>query len=124
MIFTGQGVRRWNASGVLELRTAPMVGLEHGFDLIVVAPIMWTGSGSGIALLGELAKIVTVSSARFGSSLTLHPNGTLGIALRGAPHEQVELAYVVYGHRGDMSGSCRRRSFVLGAEGLLGVTVG
>ena len=86
---------------------------------------MLTGAGRGIALLGELSKIVTVSSARFGGSpVTAHANGSLGLKLRGAPGEEVTVSYLVYAHRGDVVGEFRQDTFSLGADGVLAATVG
>lgn len=114
---------RWNMSGVYELQTAPMSGLEHGFDLVTVAPIVWTRGGKGVSLIGEADKYVSVSRARFGQRMVVHSNGTLGLRLRGAPNESVCLVYVVFSHGGD-EGACRREMFVLGDDGALDVLLG
>ena len=38
--------QRWGATEAYELVTAPMVALEHGFDFVVVAQIVWSASGT------------------------------------------------------------------------------
>lgn len=117
-------VQRRNATQSYELATAPMVDLEHGFDLLVFAPIIWTSSGRGIALLGELSKIVTVSEARFGQSVAIYPNGSMGVLLRGAPREELRLNYLLYTNANDLDGKLHQETFTLNGEGFLAVNVG
>ena len=115
--------RRWNASSTYKLRTSPMVDLEHGFDFVVSAPILWSSSGRGISFLGELSKIVTVSSARFGQQIRCERDGTLTMQLRGAPGEQVELTYAVFANE-KATAVYHRRRFALDESGLGHATVG
>jgi hypothetical protein len=115
---------RWDWHDTFSLHTTPMQQeLEHGFDMIVVAPIMWSASGKGIALLGELSKIVSVSSSRF-AHMALQSNGTLHMELQGAPHEQVYLVYYTFENREDATGARRIRSLVLGECGLISALLG
>jgi hypothetical protein len=122
---TGQSkcAERWNASSAYQLQTSPMVALEHGFDLLMSAPIMWSSSGRGISLLGELSKIVAVSSARFGQELALQHDGTLALKLRGAPREQVELTYAGFEHKG-AAAVYHRQLVALDDHGLGDASVG
>ena len=61
----------------------------HNWELTAVVPV----TRSGMALLGELNKVVSISSARFGSVVTLRDG--LRVTVRGTPGEKVELTFVV-----------------------------
>ena len=61
----------------------------HNWELTAVVPV----TRSGVALLGELNKVVSVSSARFGSVVTLRDG--MRVTVRGTPGEKVELTFVV-----------------------------
>jgi len=61
----------------------------HNWELTTVSPM----SHGGIALLGELNKVVPVSSERFRAVVTL-PDGGLQVTVRGAVGEKVELTFV------------------------------
>ena len=52
---------------------------------------------AGLALLGELAKVVSVSSARFSAAVAMGDadGGGLRVTVQGTPGEKVELAFVV-----------------------------
>eukprot|EP01052_Picozoa_sp_SAG31_P016505 SAG31_NODE_1095_length_9928_cov_5.441042_8_plen_1013_part_00 len=100
---------RWPAdSAPLQLRTdkpqpLPSGQQNHGFDLLVLAPIIWSTSGRGIALLGEVAKITSVSRARFRNVTTAisgESSALLSIELGGAPLEFVEVAFVTFLNEG------------------------
>ena len=82
-----------------QLRTAP-IGDEHGFDLQVIAPIWWGLSGRGVALLGETAKITSVSPQRFAAVAASGGDGdALAVELRGAPGERVGLHFCTFQSR-------------------------
>jgi hypothetical protein len=70
---------------------------DHAFDLLVLAPIIWTPSGRGIALLGEAAKITSVARARFRKiTVATGSSALLSIELAGAAFEFCEIAFVTF----------------------------
>jgi hypothetical protein len=94
------------SSDALEVQTTPMVGLEHGFDLFVVAPIARSVDGRGVALLGEIGKIVSVSSNRFADAAT-DATG-MAVVLNGGAHEVVDIVW--YTFRGRRDATCTRHT--------------
>eukprot|EP01051_Picozoa_sp_SAG22_P015422 SAG22_NODE_2012_length_3141_cov_3.171269_1_plen_863_part_00 len=62
----------------------------HNWELTTVAPV----TPSGLALLGELSKVVSVSSARISSVMTTSDTGGLRVTVKGTPGETVQLAFV------------------------------
>lgn len=54
------------AHASIPLQTPGEVDEEHGYDMVLVAPVLsHGGSASGLAVLGELNKVTSVSSWRF-----------------------------------------------------------
>lgn len=109
-------VRPWEASKLFSVQTGSEFSGrgENGFDLLVVAPTVWTAAGHGIALLGETAKVVSVSGNRF-FDMARTESG-LGFELRGAPGETVHLSFVTFATP-TAAGVQRTRSVRLGERG-------
>ena len=83
-------------------------GNEDGATLVGVAPL-WPG---GVALLGEAAKAVAISTFRF-ASVASGGTGRLDVALRGAPGEEVELLFSA----GAAAPVCAARTATIGTNG-------
>ena len=61
----------------------------HSWELTTVSPV----THGGVALLGELSKVVTVSSARFRSIETTQ-NGGLKVTVWGSAGEELEISFL------------------------------
>ena len=61
----------------------------HQWELTTISPV----TSGGVALLGELSKVVSVSPARFREVVTTAAGG-LRVTVVGTPGERVELAFV------------------------------
>jgi hypothetical protein len=104
-------------SAALHVQTTAMLGLEHGFDLLSVAPIMRRADGKGIALLGEVGKVVSVSGNRF-SAVTLDETGVaVRTSVKGTPHEIVELVWYTFSAREDAQGMRHLQRMELNSTG-------
>ena len=87
--------RLWEgAKGPFPVQTSSESAGENGFELLVIAPAVFTTSGEGIALLGEPSKVVSVSGNRF-SGMARTDTG-LQFELHGAPGEAVHLSFVTF----------------------------
>ena len=60
----------------------------HSWELTTVSPV----TRGGVALLGELSKVVAVSSARFRSIETIHSGG-LRVTVWGSVGEKLEITF-------------------------------
>ena len=86
----------------------PATGKDYGdFELIYTAPML----ANGMVLLGEVAKVVAVSAARF-TSVSAATAGTIDLELAGVLGEHVEVYYVGSGGTTAKSASC-----VMGSSG-------
>lgn len=63
---------------------------EHYFEVTTVAPV----TSAGVALLGELSKVVGVSEGRV-RSVVQTSRGGLAVTVNGSSSEQVNLTFVV-----------------------------
>ena len=61
----------------------------HKWELTTVSPV----THGGVALIGELSKVVAVSSARFSAVETTHGGG-LRVTVWGSAGEKIEVSFV------------------------------
>ena len=94
-------------------RTCTWCG-AHNWELIAVVPV----TRSDVALLGEVNKVVSVSSVWSWSVVTLRDG--LRVTVRGTPGEKVELTFVVRGFR---QPTIRVASVPIQASGEANVTI-
>ena len=81
----------WGDSSAFKVATGPMAGLEHGYDMLLVAPVVRNADGYGIVLLGEPSKIVSVSGSRFLSAIV--DRAGMHVTVAGAANETVSLLW-------------------------------
>ena len=90
----------------------------HRWELTTISPV----TSGGVALLGELSKVVSVSPARFREAATTTEGG-LRVTVVGTPGERVELAFVV-GHAPPAKmGTVRTAVATIAADGEATATV-
>jgi hypothetical protein len=94
----------------------------HHWELTTISHVLSTaGSATGIALIGEVAKVVSVSPTRF-QEVSTTATGAVRVAVSGTPGELVELAFVV-GVTGSNCGTIRTVTATIRDSGTASVTV-